>query len=172
SDKKSKEQKENVKRNASTLRIIQQAVSKTIFPQIFGIKTAKEAWKILKNEFKGSEKEISIKRQTIWRQFDNLAMKEGESIKDFHSRVAEIVNQIKITGETIDEKKIVERILRSLMPKFEHVVAIIEETKDLAKLSMTELMGSLIANKQRLSRLTTNHSSRLLMSLGRVLKNT
>ncbi|CAN0920234.1 Retrovirus-related Pol polyprotein from transposon TNT 1-94 [Linum grandiflorum] len=152
SDKKSKEQKENVKRNASALRIIQQAVSKTIFPRIFGIKTAKEAWEVLKNEFQGSEKAISIKRQNLWRQFDNLAMKEGESIKDFHSRVAEIVNQIKVTGETIDEKKIVERILRSLTPKFEHVVAVIEETKDLAKLSMTELMGSLVAHEQRLSR--------------------
>ncbi|CAN1247340.1 hypothetical protein LINGRAPRIM_LOCUS3449, partial [Linum grandiflorum] len=152
SDKKSKEQKENVKRNVSALRIIQQAVSKTIFPRIFGIKTAKEAWEVLKNEFQGSEKEISIKCQNLWRQFDNLAMKEGESIKDFHSRVAEIVNQIKVTGATIDEKKIVERILRSLTPKFEHVVAVIEETKDLAKLSMTELMGSLVAHEQRLSR--------------------
>ena len=76
-------------------------------------------------------------------------MKEGESIKDFHSRVAEIVNQIKVTGETIDEKKIVERILRSLTPKFELVVAVIEETKDLGKLPMTELMGSLVAHEQR-----------------------
>ncbi|CAN0880806.1 hypothetical protein LINGRAHAP2_LOCUS13857 [Linum grandiflorum] len=152
SDKKSKEQKENVKRNASALRIIQQAVSKTIFPRIFGIKIAKEAWEVLKNEFQGYEKAISIKRQNLWRQFDNLATKEGESIKDFHSRVAEIVNQIKVTGEAIDEKKIVERILCSLTPKFEHVVAVIEETKDLAKLSMTELMGSLVVHEQRLSR--------------------
>ena len=126
---KMKEHKENVKRNASALRIIQQAVSKTIFPRIFGIKSAKEAWEVLKNEFQGSEKAISIKRQNLWRQFDNLAMKECESIKDFHSRVAEIVNQIKVTGETIDETKIVERILRSLTPKFEHVVAVIEEPK-------------------------------------------
>ncbi|CAN0915988.1 hypothetical protein LINGRAHAP2_LOCUS29455 [Linum grandiflorum] len=125
-----------------------------IFPRIFGIKTSKEAWEVLKNEFKGSEKAISIKCQNLWRQFDNLAMKEGESIKDFHSRVAEIVNQIKVTGETIDEKKIVERILCSLTPKFEHVVVVIEETKDLAKPSMTELMGSLVAHEQRLSRFT------------------
>ena len=72
-----KEHKENVKRNASALRIIQQAVSKTIFPRIFGIKLAKEPWEVLKNEFQGSEKAISIKRQNLWRQFDNLAMKEG-----------------------------------------------------------------------------------------------
>ncbi|CAN0923519.1 hypothetical protein LINGRAHAP2_LOCUS33605, partial [Linum grandiflorum] len=126
--------------------------SKTIFPRILVIKTAKEAWEVLKNEFQASNKAISIKRQNLWRQFDNLAMKEGKSIKDFHSRVAEIVNQIKVTGETIDETKIMERIIHSLMPKFEHVVAVIEETKDLAKLSITELMGSLVAHEQRLSR--------------------
>ncbi|CAN0925129.1 hypothetical protein LINGRAHAP2_LOCUS34583 [Linum grandiflorum] len=128
----------------STLRIIQQDVSKTIFPRIFGIKTTKEVWDVLKNEFQDSEKAISIKRQNLWRQFDNLAMKEGESIKDFLSCVTEIVNQIKVTSETIDEKKILERILLNLTPKFEHEVAVIEETKDLAKLSKTEPMGSLV----------------------------
>ena len=146
------------------MRIIQQAVSKTIFPRIFGIKSAKKAWEVLKNEFQGSEKAISIKRQNLWRQFDNLAMKEGESIKDFHSRVAEIVNQIKVTRETIGEKKIVERILRSLTPKFEHVVAIIEETKDLGKLPMTELMGSLVAHEQRLSRFTNQQLEQAFQS--------
>jgi hypothetical protein len=36
-------------------------------------------------------------------------MKETESVKDFHSRVAEIVNQIKSYGDTIQEKKLVEK---------------------------------------------------------------
>ncbi|CAN0912291.1 hypothetical protein LINGRAPRIM_LOCUS750, partial [Linum grandiflorum] len=139
--KKSKEKKENVKRNAITLKIIQQAVSKTIVSRIFCIKTAQEVWEVVKNEFQGSEKAISIKFQNLWRQFNNLAMNEGESIKHFHSRVAERVNQFKVTGETINKKKIVERILRNLTPKFEHVVDVMEEIKDLSKLPMTELMG-------------------------------
>ena len=48
-----KEYKQNVQRNAIALRIIQQKVSKSIYPRIFSIKKAREAWEILRNEFQG-----------------------------------------------------------------------------------------------------------------------
>ncbi|CAL1381769.1 unnamed protein product [Linum trigynum] len=154
SGKQTKEYKENAKQNASALRVIQQAVSKSIYPRIYGIKKAKEAWDVLREQFQGSEKTISIRRQSLWQQFDNLMMKETDTIKDFHLRVAKTVNQIKATGDVMEERKIVERILRSLSSKFEHIVAVIEETKDLANLPMCELMGSLVAHEQRMSRFT------------------
>ncbi|PNX79108.1 copia-type polyprotein, partial [Trifolium pratense] len=152
SDDKEKAYKENVKKNATALRFIQQGVSKAIYPRIFGVKKAKDAWEILKTEFQGSSKVISIKLQSLWSQFENLAMKEGEQVKDFFSRVTEIGNQIKSCGDEVPEKKVVEKILRSLPQKFEHVVAVIEETKDLTKLSQYELMGSLEAHEQRVNR--------------------
>lgn len=151
-EEKEKEYKENVKKNAMALRIIQQGVSKTIYPRIFGIKLAKEAWETLKIEFQGSEKVISIKLQSLWSEFDNLSMKEGELVKDFSSRVAEIINQIKSCGDVIPEKKVVEKILRGFPQKFEHIVAVIEETKDLTKFTQYELMGSLEAHERRVSK--------------------
>jgi len=39
-------------------------------------------------------------------------MKETESVKDFNSRVVEIVNQIKSNGGTIQEKKLVEKMFQ------------------------------------------------------------
>ena len=77
---------------------IKQAVSKSIYPKIFNAKTTKEAWDVLKYEFQGNEKVVSIKLQSLWRDFDNLSMKESEGIRDFFSRVVEIVNQIKSHG--------------------------------------------------------------------------
>ncbi|KAG6470938.1 hypothetical protein ZIOFF_072026 [Zingiber officinale] len=115
------------------------------------MKSAQEAWDVLKKEFKGADKVISIKLQNYWRNFDNLSMKENESVKDFSSRVAEIVNQIKGCGDTISEKKVVERILRSLPQKFEHIVAVIEETKDKSQLSRYELFSSLEAHEGRVN---------------------
>ncbi|KAG6493852.1 hypothetical protein ZIOFF_048855 [Zingiber officinale] len=146
-----KQLKENIKKNATALRIIQQGVSKSIYPRIFGMKSAQEAWDVLKKEFKGAHKVISIKLQNYWRNFDNLSMKENESVKDFSSRVAEIVNQIKGCGDTISEKKVVERILRSLPQKFEHIVAVIEETKDKSQLTRYELFNSLEAHEGRVN---------------------
>ena len=100
-----------MKKNANAVRIIHHGVSKSIYPKIFGVKKAKDAWEILQKEFQGLNKAISIKLQNLWRDFDNLAMKETESIKDFNSRVAEIVNHIKSYGDTIQEKKLVKKIL-------------------------------------------------------------
>ena len=110
-DANQKEYKEKLKKNANAVRIIHHGVSKSIYPKIFGVKKAKDAWEILQKEFQGLNKAISIKLQNLWRDFDNLAMKETESIKDFNSRVAEIVNHIKSHGDTIQEKKLVKKIL-------------------------------------------------------------
>jgi hypothetical protein len=38
-----------------------------------------------------------------------------------------------------------------LPQKFEHIVVVIEETKDMSRLSIHELMGSLEAHKQRVN---------------------
>ncbi|XP_073153339.1 uncharacterized protein [Henckelia pumila] len=117
-----------------------------------GAENCKKAWDILKMEFQGSEKVISIKLQSLWRDFDNVAMKDNEDIRTFISRVVEIINQIKSYGDTIEDKKIVEKVLWSLPQKFEHVVAAIEESKDLSKFTMVELMGSLEAHEKRMSK--------------------
>ena len=77
-------------------------------------------------------------------------MKDSESIKEFFSRVAEIVNQIRRYGDRIAEKKIVEKILRSLPPKFDHAAAAIEESKDLSKMSLFNLSGSLKSHEERI----------------------
>ena len=82
-------------------------------------------------------------------------MKETESVKDFNSRVAEIVNQIKSYGDTIQKQKLVKKILRSLPQKFDHVVAAIEESKELSVLTIYELMGSLEAHEGRMSRFSS-----------------
>ncbi|XP_019465377.1 PREDICTED: coiled-coil domain-containing protein 186-like [Lupinus angustifolius] len=147
-----KELKENVQKDAKALFILQQALAETIFPRIMGATSAKEAWDTLKEEFHGSDKVRTIKLQTLRREFELLKMKESETIKDYYSKIKEIVNQMKAYGENILDKRIVEKILISIPQKYDSIVTTIEQTKDLSTLSVTELMGSLEAYEQRLSR--------------------
>ena len=50
----------------------------TIFSRIIFASRAKVAWEMLKQEFKGSVKVISIKLQSLWRDFDNITMKDND----------------------------------------------------------------------------------------------
>ena len=66
-------------------------------------------------------------------------MKLGESIIDYLSRTMKIANEMWIHGEKMENATIIERILRSMKPKFYFVVYSIEESKDINALSTDEL---------------------------------
>ncbi|GAV79344.1 DUF4219 domain-containing protein/UBN2 domain-containing protein, partial [Cephalotus follicularis] len=132
--------KEWQKKDADALAKIHLAVSDSIFPRIMNSTSAKEAWDTLQDEFKGTVKIRAIKLQTLRRYFENLRMTEGETIKDFSSRAIEVVNQMKSYGGNITNQRVIEKFLISLTEKFDSVVNIIEETRNLSELSVTELV--------------------------------
>ncbi|CAL5412844.1 unnamed protein product [Camellia sinensis] len=144
--------KENKKKDSKALVIIQQAVHDSIFSRIAAATTSKQAWSTLQKEFQGDSKVIVVKLQSLRRDFETLYMKNGESIADFLSRVMTIVSQMRSYGEKISDETVVAKVLRSLTPKFDHVVAAIEESKDLPVFSFDELMGSLQAHETRINR--------------------
>ncbi|XP_022874188.1 uncharacterized protein LOC111393019 [Olea europaea var. sylvestris] len=145
-----KDYKKNLRRDASALRFIQQRLSKTIYPRIHGVKRAKEAWNILNEGFHGNDKVTSLKLQSLWREFDNLSKKDNEVMQFYLTRVSEIVNQIRSLGDTIEEKKVVQKVLRSLPAKYDYIVAAIEESKDLSKYTFNDLMSSLQVHEERI----------------------
>ncbi|EOY04542.1 Uncharacterized protein TCM_019778 [Theobroma cacao] len=144
--------KEVKKKDAKALFFIQQAVHETIFSRIAAATTSLEAWQILKKKFQGSSKVITVKLQTYRREFETLSMKSNEFVQTYLSRVSSLVNQMKSYGEDISEETVVAKVLRSLTPKFEHIVAAIEEAHDLSNYSFDELMSSLQAHEERLFR--------------------
>ncbi|GAV66781.1 DUF4219 domain-containing protein/UBN2 domain-containing protein [Cephalotus follicularis] len=115
--------RENKKKDSKALFFIQQAVNETIFSRIVAATTSKEAWTIMQKEFQA-----------------------------YLSRVTTIVSQMKAYGEQLTDEIVVAKVLRSLTPKFDHVVAAIDESKDLSKFSFDELMGSLQAHEAKLNR--------------------
>eukprot|EP00253_Pinus_taeda_P026344 PITA_26344 len=137
--------KSNRKKDSKALVFLYQALYKSVFPRIAGAKTSKEAWQTLKTAYQGMEKVRTAKQQLLRRDFENLCMKESNNIDSFFTHM-------RTHGETIEDRRIVEKILRVLPSKFDAIVTTIEETKDLSSFSVDELHASLITHEQRLSR--------------------
>ncbi|KAK2990949.1 hypothetical protein RJ640_013976 [Escallonia rubra] len=155
---------EKRQKDASALSLIQKNVTDPIFPRIMRVESAKEAWETLRNEFQSDDKVRAIKLQSLRKDLENMKMKEDETLKDYSSRFLELINQMKTHGEDISNQRIVEKILISLPEKFDPIVAVIEETKDLSTLSVQEVMASLKSYEQRMARHTEKAVETSLLS--------
>lgn len=76
-------------------------------------------------------------------------MKSGERVTEYSSRVMTIANKMRVYGEKMEDVKIVEKILCTLIEQFNYIVFSIEESKDIDNLSMYELQSSLIVHEQK-----------------------
>eukprot|EP00253_Pinus_taeda_P009754 PITA_09754 len=79
------------------------------------------------------------KLQTLRIKYENLIMYNDESVANYFLRIDEIVNCMKNLGEEIKEVVVVQKVLRSLSPKFESKVSAIEEKENLQKITMSQL---------------------------------
>ena len=70
-------------------------------------------------------------------------MEEDESFDELYAKLKDIVNSAFNLGETIPEPKIVRKVRRSLPRRFHAKIMAIEESKDIDKIPLTELVGNL-----------------------------
>jgi len=97
----------------------------------------------VKNDQKKREKERFKRMEAkYWRSW-------FESVTDYFSRTMAIVKKMRIHGDKAEDVSIVEKILRSLTPKFNFVVCSVEEANDVGELSIDELQSSFLVHEQK-----------------------
>ena len=74
-------------------------------------------------------------------------MKRNESISELFAKFTNIINNLKALGKTYTKVELVCKILRYFPKAWDAKVIIIIEDKDLTKMSLDELLGSLITPK-------------------------
>eukprot|EP00257_Ricinus_communis_P023863 XP_015583970.1 uncharacterized protein LOC107262475 [Ricinus communis] len=89
--------------------------------------------------------------QSLRQEFELLRMKSGETISNFFSRTMAIVNKMRVHGEKMEDMTVVKKILHLVTPKFNYVVCLIEESKDIDFLLIDELQGSLLVHEQKMN---------------------
>ncbi|XP_016558044.1 uncharacterized protein LOC107857713 [Capsicum annuum] len=137
-----KNHREEVSKNCKALSCIQSALSEVIFARVMASENAKEAWDKLKEEFHGSDKIRQIKVINLRREFEILRMKDSETIEEFsgckpNQTYGRRAYRFKNHG------------LVSLPERFEAKISSLEDSKDLTKLSPSELVHALQAQEQR-----------------------
>ena len=92
--------------------------------------------------------------------FEEIKMKNDESYDEFYAKLKDIVNSAFNLGETIPEPKIMRKVLRSLLERFHAKITAIEESKDIDKIPLTELVGNLQTYELGLTRIRKTSKSK------------
>ncbi|KAH0642141.1 hypothetical protein KY290_033743 [Solanum tuberosum] len=97
--KEIKKYDELVTRSPRPLTCIHSSLTDVIFTRIMTCQTAKVAWDKLKEEFEGKSRVKFVRLLALKREFELSKMKDSDSVKDYSSKLMEIVNHIRILEE-------------------------------------------------------------------------
>ena len=146
--------------NSRALNALFSAVTNEEFKKISSTKTAKEAWTIIQTTYEGTKAVKDSKFQRLTTSFEEVKIKDDESFNEFYAKLKDIVNLAFNLGKTIPEPKIVRKVLRSLPERFHAKITIIEESKDIDKIPLTELVGNLQTYELGLTRIGKSGKSK------------
>ena len=97
-------------------------------------------------KYQGSIKMRRAYLQALRREFKVLGMK-GEKVNYF-ARALTIANKMKVHGEKMAHNIIAEKIMRSMISKFNYIVCFNEESNDPSVMSIDELQSCLLVYEQ------------------------
>ncbi|CAM9000033.1 unnamed protein product [Rhodiola kirilowii] len=95
---------ETRKKDQKALFVIFQAMEEPIFEKISEAETSHKAWTILKNAYKGDERVMRMRLQTLRGDFESLRMTDSESVSAYCERVQPVVNNLRVNGEALEEQ--------------------------------------------------------------------
>ncbi|XP_019430343.1 PREDICTED: uncharacterized protein LOC109337758, partial [Lupinus angustifolius] len=156
--------RENKRKDCKAMCLLHQCVDEAHFEKIASAQTSQEAWIILEKCNKGADQLKKVRLQTTRRQYELMQMEPNEKIAQFFNRVICLTNQMKACGESMADQTVIEKILRTLTPNFDHIVVAIEESKKLEDLKLEDLQGSLEAHEQRLIERSTDKVNQALQA--------
>ncbi|KAH0709497.1 hypothetical protein KY284_010924 [Solanum tuberosum] len=142
-----------------------QAIYRPILEAILCKETSKDTWDSTKKKYQVTARvKGGAHPQALRRDFETLQIKKGESVMSYCTRTMEINNKMRFHGQKMNDVIIVEKIVRSLTPKYNYVIFSIEESKDIDELSLDELQSSLLVHEQKMNRNSTSEEQALKAS--------
>ena len=113
------------------------------YNKICKVKIAKEIWDSLFVNQKGTKYVKLRKVFTLMRHYENLSMKEGETINDMFGRLQVLLNGLEAQEHVFTNAQINLKVLDIFPKVWEPKTLAIQEVRDMTILSWDELLGVL-----------------------------
>jgi hypothetical protein len=128
--------------------------------------TAKETWKTIADLRVGDDRMKKDAVVLLRRKFDLATFNDGESVEDFALRLNGMAAELSTLGADVEEEKIVEKIARSVPPRFKQIVLSIITLLDLSTLTVSDMVGRLRAAEDAFEEApgSLQHSGRLYLT--------
>ena len=73
------------------------------------LKTVKEIWDFLKQEYEGNERVKGMQVLNLILEFEMQKMKESETIQEYSDRLFEIANKVRLLGTDFSDSRVVQK---------------------------------------------------------------
>jgi hypothetical protein len=129
------------------------ALLKAVPPEMVGALamkgTAKSAWEAIKTMRLGTDRVRQATLQRLWKDFEQITFHANETLNAFGMRITSLVNNLRSLGDTVEEVRIVRKILRVVPKDYSQMACSIETLLDLNAMSVEELIGRLRSSEGR-----------------------
>ena len=95
--------------------------------------------------FEGTTSVKRTKLDMLSSRFENLRMDEEETVVQFSAKLCDVSNECFTLGKQYKDKKLVKKLKRLLLSKFESKISALEEAQNLDEMAFDEFVGILQA---------------------------
>ncbi|GJW73556.1 retrotransposon protein, putative, ty1-copia subclass [Tanacetum coccineum] len=142
-EKLDENQKKMLSKNDEAKMVLYNALPKKEYERIFMCDTAQNIWDSLITTHQGNKQVKDNKIDLFVQKYEEFSITDDETIDCAFSRFNTIITSLKALDESFSSRNHVRKFLRALPSKWRPKVTTIEESKDLSKVSLDELVGNL-----------------------------
>ncbi|GKB27706.1 zf-CCHC domain-containing protein [Tanacetum coccineum] len=142
-EKLDENQKKMLSKNDEAKMVLYNALPKKEYERIFMCDTAQNIWDSLITTHQGNKQVKDNKIDIFIQKYEEFSITDDETIDCAFSRFNTIITSLKALDESFSSRNHVRKFLRAHSSKCRPKVTAIEESKDLSKLSLDELVGNL-----------------------------
>ncbi|XP_076908568.1 uncharacterized protein LOC143565495 [Bidens hawaiensis] len=102
-------------KNDLTIARLFQSIRENLIMQVDNQETAKDMWDAIKSYHLGADRVREARLQTLTTEFDNLKMRDSESIDDFAGKLSSLASKSAALGEEIKGTKMVKKFLKNFL---------------------------------------------------------